>query len=265
MKYIFTLILSIVIALVLVVAISSYHRNNPVGSDLESQNLLYKIFGGTTQLLSGYMTVKAGEYLHGGLPHPAMEELKDFSQNHHHECKHLPAYQVSKLNILVWLKNQLRIVKHIHLEGDKVKEMLPWYYYAAKLDPHNVQAYLNGGYWLYSAVEETDEGEKFLNEGIANNPESFQLHFQRGVLYLSKKKNYKKALSDFKKAEILFDSKTASFEQRILFLLITSTYERLNQPKKALEYIRKVQELFPENKINPERIKKLRSQISGIK
>ena len=48
-------------------------------------------------------------------------------------------------------------------------------------------------YWI-------DEGEKFLREAIANNPDSWQLYFKLGWLLEEKKQDYKQAVEYFTKA-----------------------------------------------------------------
>ena len=71
---------------------------------------------------------------------------------------------------------------HVHLEEGREKEMLPWVRMAVEMDPHNIDAYTVGGYWL-RLLDKTDDAERFLREGQRNNPDSFEIYFELGRLY----------------------------------------------------------------------------------
>ena len=75
---------------------------------------------------------------------------------------------------------------HQHTNGT---ELLPWYRVITMTDPHNVRAFAIGGFWLKN--ENLDEGLKFLEEGIKNNPDAFQLRLTLGRLYLEKVKEFR--------------------------------------------------------------------------
>lgn len=70
-----------------------------------------------------------------------------------------------------------------HSGGD---ELLPWYRVMTISSPNNVRAYLIGGWWLKGKREKkyVNEARKFVEEGIANNPMSFQLHLMRGYILM---------------------------------------------------------------------------------
>jgi tetratricopeptide (TPR) repeat protein len=71
--------------------------------------------------------------------------------------------------------------RHVHLEAGAEKEMLPWVKLAVEMDPHNVEAYTVGGYWLRQ-MDKPKEAEAFLREGQRNNPESSEILFELGRL-----------------------------------------------------------------------------------
>jgi tetratricopeptide (TPR) repeat protein len=71
--------------------------------------------------------------------------------------------------------------QHVHLEGGEEKEMLPWVRLAVEMDPHNVEAYTVGGYWLRQ-LGKAAEAEAFLREGQRNNPDSYEIYFELGRL-----------------------------------------------------------------------------------
>lgn len=70
---------------------------------------------------------------------------------------------------------------HQHIGG---VELLPWYRLATLADPKNVRAYMIGAWWLKTLHDPKAlrEAEKFLEEGVRNNPRAFQLHLMRGYI-----------------------------------------------------------------------------------
>jgi tetratricopeptide (TPR) repeat protein len=74
------------------------------------------------------------------------------------------------------------ITEHTHLEGGKEREILPWLRISADLDPHRVDTYTVASYWLRN-LGKVAEAEQFLREGIRNNPQSYELWYELGLLY----------------------------------------------------------------------------------
>jgi hypothetical protein len=70
---------------------------------------------------------------------------------------------------------------HLHTDGS---ELLPWYRVMTLADPRNVRGYAIAAWWLKG--RNVDEGIRFLDEGIANNPEAFQLPYMQARLYFQK-------------------------------------------------------------------------------
>lgn len=70
---------------------------------------------------------------------------------------------------------------HVHTDGT---ELLPWYRLLTLTDPHNVRGYMIGAWWLagMEGGEKVEEAIAFLEEGIRNNPRSFQLPMMKGTI-----------------------------------------------------------------------------------
>ena len=66
---------------------------------------------------------------------------------------------------------------HEHTDGT---ELLPWFKVMTLSDPHYTRAYSVGGWWLKR--KNFDAALSFVEEGIANNPDAFQIHFMHGQL-----------------------------------------------------------------------------------
>ncbi len=82
-----------------------------------------------------------------------------------------------------FLYRQVRPSLHMHASGERqVKELLPWFKLATKVDPRNVQAYEVGAYWLAGEIGQPAAARQFLAEGIAANPEAFELELMLGEI-----------------------------------------------------------------------------------
>jgi tetratricopeptide (TPR) repeat protein len=76
-----------------------------------------------------------------------------------------------------------KVTKHTHLEGGKEREILPWLKISAELDPQRVDTYTVAAYWLRQRLGKVDEAERFLHQGLRNNPDSYEILFELGKLY----------------------------------------------------------------------------------
>jgi hypothetical protein len=75
------------------------------------------------------------------------------------------------------------ITEHTHLQAGKESEILPWLKLSAELDPQRIDTYTTAAYFLRKELNKPDEAEKFLHEGIRNNPGSYELLYELGRLY----------------------------------------------------------------------------------
>lgn len=88
-----------------------------------------------------------------------------------------------------WIGDLYREVKpwrdpsqaHVHTDG---RELLPWFRLMTLSDPHYVPGYLAGGFWLQKQGD--DLALAFIEEGMRNNPDAFQLYLSRGLLNMRK-------------------------------------------------------------------------------
>ena len=72
-------------------------------------------------------------------------------------------------------------LQHQHTAGT---ELLPWYRLATLSDPHNVRNYMVGAWWLkmLNTPKQREEAIKFLDEGIAANPDAYELYLMKGYV-----------------------------------------------------------------------------------
>ncbi len=76
-----------------------------------------------------------------------------------------------------------RIMAHTHLAAGNVREILPWLRISAELDPQRIETYTVASYWLRRDLGKVDEAEQFLREGLAANPNSYEILYELGRLY----------------------------------------------------------------------------------
>lgn len=87
---------------------------------------------------------------------------------------------------------------HQHTAGT---ELLPWYRIGTLADPHNVRMYIIGSWWLKTlrSEKQLNEALKFLDEGLKNNPDNFQILYMRGYV-LRELKRDEEAQRNFRKS-----------------------------------------------------------------
>ena len=164
---------------------------------------------------------------------------------HEHNKKHIskPLY-----NPLAQLSKKIELHEHRHLSGMEERETLPWFYYAAKLDPHNIKAYVLGGYCAGSCLGRPDEGIIFLREGLRYNPDSWEIHAEIGNLYYKEKKDCEKAIIYYEKARGCFtDTIPDKYERRNMLVFLRESYKKQAEVLKAENVHKEILKYFPEN------------------
>lgn len=133
---------------------------------------------------------------------------------------------------LLWMK-----VDYYHHEyefqGKKLTQnepIMPLIRLITLLDPHFVQAYDFGAFHLAVDLKRPEQGMKFLAEGVANNPNSFDLNWEYGFL-LSYSKKYEQALPYLFKARELREQKTPVYSEWLKVVWVNS---RISKALKAL-------------------------------
>jgi len=71
-------------------------------------------------------------------------------------------------------------IPHRHTDG---KELIPWFKMMTLSDPGYIRGYVVGAFWLKR--HQPEAAMAFIEEGLKENPEAFQLHLSKGMLLLS--------------------------------------------------------------------------------
>lgn len=248
-----------------------------------AQNIIYRMFGGLRGLLADWAFMKGEEYFHGGLPVRAMDaskclelELRESregnTEEHGHEEEHRhETEQHRKPDLYSRLYSLVKVVEHTHLPHSEEKEVLPWFYLQVRFNPHDIQGYELGAYWL-KRLGKYEEGMKFLKEGERNNPESAQIKTSIGE-FLIQAQNYEAAIPYLERARTLWQEGKAPnlvrddytrMDRNLTYSLLGKAYEYTGQYSRASSVYRELITLEPD-RARPlmERIKKLGTGSSG--
>jgi len=245
------------VSLVVAPRIDMYQFTSLAGKDVSDIPFYIKFLGEGRSIISNLSILQADRYLHGGVYHaeeghglvgsPLEEayEMSDGEDLERHEKGHP---EPGRFNILMRVSEEVEVTEHIHLGDEEAREIVPWLYYSARIDPHNVLAYTLAGYWIVDRMGKVDEGIDFLKEGLKNNPGSWEIYAELGRIYYVHGKNYGTAVKYLKEAQALLDKVPHDrFQERYVLSFLGFSYEAMGQDEKAKAVFRKLSDLFPES------------------
>ena len=158
----------------------------------ESDNVLKVLLGDGRQLFANQFFVQADISFHSGYYPSIFDQAnrpKDTSHLTAKEGEPAEEEHEKQMNFLGpprdWIERFGRhfiVHEHTHLQGSQESEILPWLKLAAELDPQKIETYTVAAYWLRD-LGKIKEAERFLREGLLNNPESYEILFELGRLY----------------------------------------------------------------------------------
>jgi tetratricopeptide (TPR) repeat protein len=131
---------------------------------------------------------------------------------------------------LLWMKIEDYFHSGEHEKIPPLIRIITW------LDPHFVEAYSSGAWQLAWNSEDwrlIPSAEAFLEEGIKNNPDKYELYADMGWLYYDKIKDYDKAIVWYKRASAL---KSPPQVRRML----AHSYERAGKIDEAIKIWKKL-------------------------
>ena len=158
----------------------------------ETDNVLKVLFGDGRRLFANHFFVQADVSFHSGYYPSIFDQARAPKDTSHLTAKEgEPAAEEheKQMNFLGpprdWIERFGRhfiITEHTHLEGSHESEILPWLRLSAELDPQKIETYTVAAYWLRD-LGKIKEAERFLREGLLNNPESYEILLELGRLY----------------------------------------------------------------------------------
>ena len=185
-------LLVVLLALAFTVATCLGPRINSLSQHEKSDNVFGMMLGEGRQLFANQFFTMADVYFHSGY-YPSIfdknaEEEKDIisasrgKKESEEEEKNEDFMGQPKDWIDAFGRN-FKVTKHTHLENGNEREILPWLRLAADLDPHKVDTYTVGAFFLREHLNRPADAEAFLREGLRNNPDSCEILYELGRYY----------------------------------------------------------------------------------
>jgi tetratricopeptide (TPR) repeat protein len=153
-------------------------------------SMLKLMLGESRQVLAGHLFTKADVYFHSGYypsifdrgapAHKSHMAGSDDDDGHEDE----PGFLGPAKDLFERIGRHSMITQHTHLQHGNEREILPWLKLSAELDPHHIDTYTVAAYWLANRLGKVPEAEQFLREGLRANPNSFEILFALGRIYL---------------------------------------------------------------------------------
>ncbi|MGB3113711.1 MAG: tetratricopeptide repeat protein [Candidatus Omnitrophota bacterium] len=249
---VFFLLACLVLLVFTAPGIDGYNHAFMASKQVQDLPFWVRFLGEGRSILSNLAILQADLYFHGGDGHFHEEhteglcifERGEGCEEEAHEREETP--ECGKYNILFRISREIELTEHIHLEGEQTEQIVPWLYYAAKIDPHNILAYTLTSYWLADRWGKFDQAFSFLREGLANNPDSWEINAELGRLYFQHKEDYEAAVRFLTRArDLLKESPHDKFEERFVLFYLALSYEALGEKEKALLVYGHLNEIFP--------------------
>ncbi|MGB2599666.1 MAG: hypothetical protein WBB86_05035 [Candidatus Omnitrophota bacterium] len=244
------------------VKVDVYNQAYAIDQPMSDVPVFMRFLGEGRSIVSSLSLLQADRYFHGGAGHFSDEHKEGFAiaEREHTACEHPDEHilpEASPFNVLFRISREIGVTEHVHLQGDQVKEIVPWLYYAAEIDPHNVLAYTLTGFYLCDRLGKIDQGIAFLREGLRKNPDSWEINAELGRVYFQHLKNYKIAAQYLSKAWVLLQEVPHDkYQERYVLSFLAVSYEALGRGSDALPLYRRLNELFP-NDVHDKKIKEL--------
>ena len=180
---------------------------------LEGGDLLAVLLGDARRDLAGAMVREADVYFHGGV-----SDIHDLHHHHEHgdgetceECEkehdhdeHEDEHEEDEHephgpDPWRWINAGIRAPEvHRHLDGERSVELMPWFWAAARADPHNVEAWGSAFHVALRMLKDEELALRIAEEGRRLNPSSIELADTLGQAYRAE------AVRDDAKAEEAF-------------------------------------------------------------
>ena len=137
-------------------------------------------FGDAREVISRSAITRADSYFHGGV------DMEGCECHGHHECghDHGEEHEEEAGDPWHWINSHIRAPQeHRHLEGAAAVEMLPWFWAAVKVNPHNVEAWSTAWYIAKHTMHDEALAWRVIAEAKAKNPDSVEIAFTEGRAY----------------------------------------------------------------------------------
>lgn len=168
------------------------------------------------------------------------------------------------LAAMLWVKLDMYSHEVTTLDPSENEPLMALIRTVTWLDPHFIQAYDLGAYILSNELKKPEEAVRFIEEGVKNNPDSFDLNWEYGFI-LSYNKQYSEALPYLLKARLLRGDERSAYDDylqiRWVYGRIIYCYEKTGELYRAIPYIEEWMALMPGEPSLPELLEKAKAAL----
>jgi len=221
--------------------------------------------GGFRSSTAEFLYARAHEYMHGGVIFRAatpFEEMTgarmathgDSLESHHGaaETSVTPEGERDPRGYWGVIERETQPFIDIRHHGHRdLKEALPLFRLMTWSDPHFVEGYTLGAYLIFCAADNRNvpRAVEFLEEGIANNPESFVLRREYGQYLLYNLKQTEKARNSFLAAARLIErapkGKIDELKAEEAWAGLVQAFRKMGDKESEIEWARRGLVRFP--------------------
>ena len=238
------------------------------------------LLGESRRLFAGQASAKADAYFHSGM-YPTIFDTRPAGPAHvgasaglsEKHDDHAADFLDKPKDIIDRFSRSFYPSEHRHLgehegEGGKandLREILPWLKLTAELDPNNIPNYVVAAYWLRSRLNKVEEAEEFLRVGLENNPNSYEILFELGRIYLENKHDLVRARNILEAALARWNEQNRDAKDPDNFVLAQIAWHLAalelddGQKEKAITYMELAKKVSPDPAAVEQRIQEVRS------
>lgn len=151
----------------------------------KGRDALSVAFADAKETISAAMVQKADSYFHGGIDidcHAAHghDSCRADAHGHHEDHDEDRNGPAGGFDPWRWINSRVRAPeRHVHLDGEKAVETLPWFWAAVRADPHNVDAWTTAWYVANNMMKDRALAARVIDEALKCNPNSLEIAFTK--------------------------------------------------------------------------------------
>ena len=248
------------------------------GQRTGSDSVIAMLLGDSRRIFANQFFVKADVTFHSGYYPSVFDQaqqpkdsrhMKEEEGKGHHDDDDEISFLGKPRDWIEALGRNFIVTKHTHLEGDNVREILPWLSLTAELDPQKVDTYTVAAFWLRRKLGKPKEAEEFLRQGLRANPKSYEILFELGRLYNEEFHDPERACNLWSLAlrywreqqEGKKDPDLISADE--ITISLARVEEQQGHLSSALEYLEQAKKYSPSPKTIQEQIDELKKKVAA--
>ncbi len=235
-------------------------RYKPSEYEAAKESIAVSLMGQLRMSVGDLMWFKTLEYLHNGIIYRMPTKREESTGVHAVEFTGMgagvahkdgpalvPDQETDWRGVLGEMNRNIEPWRPGHAQHSAPQELIPWYQLLVRFNPHYIQAYTNGAFFMSDFAGEPEMGREFLAAGAEKNPWSFEIRSALGRLCFDYFKDYENAVEVLVKAVELGkeekrylakrDDEFDNVQEQLLseaYLFLARSYVELEQYDEAL-------------------------------